>query len=889
MVVGLRSLKFFLFLSILCPLLCLSNPVESPPAEPEIQVETDALTTKDPIIRGFLDSFERGLDNKNTVLLIGETGSGKELVAHELHRRSPRAAAPFIVVDCGNITDTLAESELFGHEKGAFTGATQSRASVFEEAHGGTVFLDEIENMSRHLQAKLLRVLDIDPSRRRVSHTGALHELVPIDVRIIVATNVDLRELVDQGKFREDLYYRLNIRTLRIPPLRKRRADLEAMAEHFVRQFSNGKKTLSTALKQALPLYKWPGNVRELKNVLLKMCLFSENTKLLPEDLPRYVREILADNDVNIPHPEKPIVDIREELVRQDHSDAPHFQAIITQDPSMLAILHNIWKMKDTKYPVLITGETGTGKELIAQIIHRSSGKGNEKKKTLYAINCAAISPELAESELFGHVAGAFTGATRDRMGIFEAADGSTLFLDEVEALSPKLQRSLLRVLETGEIRPVGSNAHKKVKVRIVAASNEDLAKKVENGEFREDLYHRLNVISFDLPPLRQRQADIPLLAQHLGLQHGIQFTEEALQFLKQLYWAGNVRELEVMIVRLVDTAGTTRIDVKHVTSAIDEAELLRIRDLNDFKFKFSLLVERKIRETGRVEILSFWNEHFEKFVIQELRRFFDTTDHFVYATQITESYLTTNRGFLQESEFKFEKEFLQEVLLESVDPSSLRVFLERLKIELIGTIYARLLHEFQGETSHKLGLPLKWVRRSILLFVEPGLRERFFNDPSWMPLNLAEEYRDTDLESLTMSDWILRHYITWRKNKVSMTQVSEWCGIQVEELFSGLHYLGLTEELPPEIVGDVIATHFRKKGMERDAQNAYLELPPERADHRPRISVAIGRIGKNFDLDRAGRGREKLDEAGDIELVAARNGWVRNLGKGHRTARLGR
>ncbi|HEV8335377.1 MAG TPA: sigma-54 dependent transcriptional regulator [Candidatus Polarisedimenticolia bacterium] len=218
-----------------------------------------------------LQELQRLLDriapSRSTVLIQGESGTGKELVAHAIHHRSRRAARPFVVVNSGSVPADLLESNLFGHLKGAFTGAVASKKGLFEVADSGSLFFDEISSIQPEVQAKLLRVIQ----EREFLPLGAVESL-RVDVRIIAATNIDLKELVDQGSFREDLYYRLNVITVKLPPLRDRREDIPLLASHFLRRFAleNG-RPLPEILPEAMEVlldHSWPGNVRELENLL---------------------------------------------------------------------------------------------------------------------------------------------------------------------------------------------------------------------------------------------------------------------------------------------------------------------------------------------------------------------------------------------------------------------------------------------------------------------------------------------------------------------------------------------------------------------------------------------------------------------------------------------
>lgn len=225
-------------------------------------------------------------------------------------------------------------------------------------------------------------------------------------------------------------------------------------------------------------------------------------------------------------------------------SDLP----LIGTSPKFVECLKLVGRVAPTSLPVLITGESGTGKEVVARAIHLRSKRS---KYNFVTVNCGAIPTELIESELFGHAKGAFTGADRERMGMWEEATGGTLFLDEITETSLLFQVKLLRALQEGEIRRVGSNRNIKVDVRVIAASNRDIEKEVENGNFRQDLMYRLNAVTIDLPPLRERKEDIPLLADHFLRGTGLagaasaKFAAETLQILQNYEWPGNIRELE--------------------------------------------------------------------------------------------------------------------------------------------------------------------------------------------------------------------------------------------------------------------------------------------------------------------------------------------------------
>jgi DNA-binding NtrC family response regulator len=242
----------------------------------------------------------------------------------------------------------------------------------------------------------------------------------------------------------------------------------------------------------------------------------------------------------------------------------------LTRNPGMLEVLKLAAAVADSPISVLIEGESGTGKELIAQFIHEKSARAG---RPFVKVNCAALPTELLESELFGHVKGAFTGAVRDRQGRFESADGGTLFLDEIAEIAPALQVKLLRVIQSKEFERVGDNATRRVDVRIVAATNRDLKAALEQGAFREDLFYRLNAVRLKALPLRERPEDIPLLVRHFARRAAagreVRVSPEALHALRVYGWPGNVRELENALERAVLLAKSGTVGPEHLPAEL--------------------------------------------------------------------------------------------------------------------------------------------------------------------------------------------------------------------------------------------------------------------------------------------------------------------------------
>ncbi len=240
-------------------------------------------------MRQLFDVIRQAAPTQATVLVQGESGTGKELVAHAIHQLSTRAKGPFVAVHCAALTETLLESELFGHEKGAFTGATARRRGRFELADGGTLFLDEISEINAAVQVKLLRVLE----ERKFERVGG-DQTVDVDIRLITATNRDLRTLVREGKFREDLFFRLDVVTIELPPVRERADDVPLLINRFIREFSeqNAKpiEGITPDAVAMLSAYDWPGNVRELRNTIEKMVVLCRGDRLTSRDVPQGIR-----------------------------------------------------------------------------------------------------------------------------------------------------------------------------------------------------------------------------------------------------------------------------------------------------------------------------------------------------------------------------------------------------------------------------------------------------------------------------------------------------------------------------------------------------------------------------------------------------------------------
>jgi DNA-binding NtrC family response regulator len=240
---------------------------------------------RSPAMTRVFELVKKAARSEANILVVGESGTGKELIARAIHATSPRATQAFVPVDCASLPENLLESELFGHEKGAFTGAVRSKPGLMEVAHRGTIFLDEIAEMPIGLQVKLLRALQ----ERQIRRVGGTSQ-VDVDVRVVSATNRDLREAVLKGQFREELYYRVNVIAIALPPLRERTGDVRLLAHAFLKRYAQGRvRGIEDGAMAALEAYPWPGNVRELQNVLERACALAEGDSITRRDLPEHV------------------------------------------------------------------------------------------------------------------------------------------------------------------------------------------------------------------------------------------------------------------------------------------------------------------------------------------------------------------------------------------------------------------------------------------------------------------------------------------------------------------------------------------------------------------------------------------------------------------------
>ena len=321
--------------------------------------DLDAMVGESQPMRQIASAVRKVAATDTTVLVLGESGTGKELIARALHDLSPRRDGPFVTVNCAALAEGLLESELFGHEKGAFTGAIRRKLGRFELADGGTIFLDEIGEISAAVQTKLLRVLQ----EREVQRVGG-DDTVRVDVRVISATNRDLAQMVREGRFREDLFYRLHIVPITLPPLRERPEDIGLLADHFVRKHApriNRKvRGIGAEARKQLLRYRWPGNVRELENAIEQALVFCEAEEIGVADLPQVLGAARNEAVLPLPGGELSLNEVLEDLERQLIARAyEKAKGVKTETARLLGIKTSALYYKLEKYGFIQKGEAG--------------------------------------------------------------------------------------------------------------------------------------------------------------------------------------------------------------------------------------------------------------------------------------------------------------------------------------------------------------------------------------------------------------------------------------------------------------------------------------------------------------------------------------------------
>src|SRR6266705_2382795 len=316
----------------------------------DINVE-HSMVGEGPQMRAVYQFIARVAPADSTVLIRGESGTGKELVARAIHTNSPRSGKPFVAINCAALTESLLESELFGHERGAFTGAIAQKKGKLETADGGTVFLDELGEMAPPLQTKLLRVLQ----EREFERVGG-NRPIKVNIRVIAATNRDLEKSIQAGTFRQDLYYRLNVLTVTMPPLRERREDIPLLAGYFAmrcaKKSAHSVKGISPEARQCLINYDWPGNVRELENAIERAVVLGTTELIMPEDLPEALLEKQSVSGAEITEYHRVVMETKRQLVRSaleraggNYTEAAQFLGVHPNN------LHRLIRNLDLKVP----------------------------------------------------------------------------------------------------------------------------------------------------------------------------------------------------------------------------------------------------------------------------------------------------------------------------------------------------------------------------------------------------------------------------------------------------------------------------------------------------------------------------------------------------------
>ncbi|KJV30350.1 sigma-54-dependent Fis family transcriptional regulator [Pantoea sp. SM3] len=411
----------------------------------------DSPRLVDPASLAFQSLLDKFAPTDATVLIVGETGTGKEVVARYLHHHSQRRHGPFLAVNCGALTESLAEAELFGHEKGAFTGATQAHPGWFESAQGGTLLLDEIGELSLSLQVKLLRVLQ----EREITRVGS-RKPIKVDVRVIAATHVDLAQAIRERQFREDLYYRLNIAVVPLPPLRHRRDDIPLLAQHFLslyaRRLGRPVRRLSPDALEVLLEYSWPGNIRELENTLHNAVLLSREETLTPTHL-----RLTRYSEQGFSHAEESTLD---NFLRQQLSTKPNqlFDRVIA---SLITHALEFTEHNQTQAAALLGISRHT---LRTHLAHQGMIKG--RRKTTSHVATASVNEPNQERELrIGYQKFGNLGVLKARQSLEQcfAKKGVNVLWSEFPAgpqLLYALQNNEIDFGTTGEVPPIFAQAN---------------------------------------------------------------------------------------------------------------------------------------------------------------------------------------------------------------------------------------------------------------------------------------------------------------------------------------------------------------------------------------------------------------------------------------------
>ena len=522
--------------------------------EPEF--DGDFVFGKSPQMLTLSQQMAAAAGVEGNVLLVGESGTGKDLAARYVHQHSGRSDGPFVPVNCGAIPKELFESELFGHVRGAYTGAVSDTQGLFRAAEGGTIFLDEVTEIPPEIQVKLLRVLQ----DKRIRPLGATEE-IQVDVRVIAATNRSVDRELGQGTLREDFFYRLSVITLRLPPLRERFEDISDLVTHFLgrlnQRFDRKVEQLDTVLLDQLSHYSWPGNVRQLENAIANAFITSEHD--------------------HIPEVELDAGDGR--TLRFTQMSEIHHYLIPREDEWFLPILSlelekRIRIAARSTGGVLIFGEEGCGSRFLAREVQRL---GPSPDGPFITVDCDAIPADQIESQLFGDKQN--ESLQRSSNGYLKQAQKGTLFLREVTALPLSLQIKLAEIGDQYLIVPdaeIIRHQDSFQNIRIVAYTSKDLDEALEDGSFSIRLYARLSAFSIYTPPIRELRDQIPEFVDHFVQmfsarfqRQNCEFDDEALLHLTAYPWPGNLLEMAYVIQGAMLAANFGRVLKTHLPDRV--------------------------------------------------------------------------------------------------------------------------------------------------------------------------------------------------------------------------------------------------------------------------------------------------------------------------------
>jgi len=520
-------------------------------AEP-VEIQEDFVFGKSLQMQEVHAQMQTAVGGTGNTLITGPSGTGKDLAGRYIHRHSDRATGPFVPVNCGAIPKELFESELFGHLKGAYTGAVSDTKGLFRAAEGGTIFLDEVTEIPPEVQVKLLRVLQ----DKRIRPLGATEE-IPVDVRVLAATNRDINRELERGALREDFFFRLSGLTVHMPTLRERLEDIPDLVSHFIdllnHKFDKNVAGIETSVLDQLMSHVWLGNVRELEQVIENAFLSAEADEI---------------NSIHLETHERPVrFSPASERQRIAFDQIEWFQPVMTDK-----LTRQIQTIAQTPSGVLIFGEEGTGGQLVAREIHRQSRDEDDPYVMIY---CDAITQENFERELFGD-----SGRTGDKepfLGYANQARGGTLYLREITSVPLPFQQRLYSLLDSQLFAlSENSNLPPASDTRVIGYTSEDLDEALETGRFSLILYARLSAFSIYLPPLREQKERYPEFVAHFLKMLGFVYKQqvfgvddEVMELLLAYRWPGNFLEMMFVLQGALFSANFSTIRKDHLPDHI--------------------------------------------------------------------------------------------------------------------------------------------------------------------------------------------------------------------------------------------------------------------------------------------------------------------------------